>query len=246
MVHSRSRALALVIVVAALAATGLTGCKVAVAGRRCHTTELGQDRSHVLVCRSGRWTRAVTKQAAAKAVAELVARKQANAAIRQVDFQNITLPAGSCRLGSWLNPFPIPLSFGSGESGDPDGDGSQASVLSVDVVGFADVTGDGRDEAVLGVTCTGSSLETCCAGVLSTMLFGVVLAGSPDQLTLVGTPITPDEQFSPEASFEGLSLSGDTVVAQVRFPVADEPLCCREGLVTQSFRWNGSTWFRAS
>lgn len=46
-----------------------TACRPAVVGRRCATTELGRDATHVLVCRGGRWQRLMTLQAAAEALA---------------------------------------------------------------------------------------------------------------------------------------------------------------------------------
>jgi hypothetical protein len=51
------------------------GCRTAVAGRRCRTTELGQDSLYVLKCTTGRWRRVITKQAAARAIAAIIQQR---------------------------------------------------------------------------------------------------------------------------------------------------------------------------
>ena len=76
---TRSRVLVVAVAVLVVAA-GLAGCRVARAGTRCRTTELGQDSTYVLACRSGVWRRVITKRAAAIAIAKAIEAKKAQEA----------------------------------------------------------------------------------------------------------------------------------------------------------------------
>jgi hypothetical protein len=59
----------------AVLATVLAGCQNARAGTRCRTTDFGQQGDYVLACRSGRWQRAMTKQAAAELILKIIAAR---------------------------------------------------------------------------------------------------------------------------------------------------------------------------
>ena len=65
------------VVVAALAATVLVACQTGRVGRRCATKDFGQDATHVLVCKQGRWRRLMTKAQAAEAIAAIARAKAA-------------------------------------------------------------------------------------------------------------------------------------------------------------------------
>ena len=49
------------VVATAAMVMALTSCIVAVAGARCRTKEVGNDATHVLVCKNGRWVRFISK-----------------------------------------------------------------------------------------------------------------------------------------------------------------------------------------
>jgi len=49
-----------VFVLLAVLATGMTGCRLAHAGARCHTTDWGTDGTNILACRSTRWRPVLT------------------------------------------------------------------------------------------------------------------------------------------------------------------------------------------
>ena len=66
--------------VVALGATVLVACQTGRVGRRCATTDFGQDRTHVLVCKQGRWRRLMTKEQAAQAIAAIARAKAAEEA----------------------------------------------------------------------------------------------------------------------------------------------------------------------
>lgn len=176
-------------------------------------------------------------------VAQLAAAsaRSPRSSLDSVDFQNVTLPAGSCQFGGWENPEPIPLSGGQGESGGTDY-GPSASVLSVEVVGFADFDGNGGEDALLQVECSGTPLDRCCAGATSILTFGVVLSGSEGDLQRLGPPITPPLSSSSTVTIESLALEGTTVAVTQRFGQPGESDCCRTGILTVERRWNGTGW----
>lgn len=164
------------------------------------------------------------------------------AALEDADFQNVTLPAGSCRYGSWENPAPIPLNNGTGESSDGTFEGV-ASVLSVRVVGFADFDANGTIDALLDVECSGTPLDQCCAGTASIDHFGVVLTGGSEDLELMGgVPITATYSEQGLITTDSVSIDGTTIVMNQRFGYEGEPDCCRSGTETVRWVWRSGGW----
>ena len=90
--------------------------------------------------------------------------------------QTALIPAGTCGDGErfgWDQRYPIQLEDGSGEEFDEAGVG--AGIMDSRLVGAEDMNGDGVEDAVLVVDCTGSPKDECCAGRMSTANFVVVL-----------------------------------------------------------------------
>ena len=72
------RGLAAVIIVT-LAGTALVACQNGRVGARCRTTDFGQNATHVLVCKNGRWQRSITKEQAAAFILAVIKARQAAA-----------------------------------------------------------------------------------------------------------------------------------------------------------------------
>ncbi len=71
------RAVAVLVLVALVS----TGCIKGVrAGQRCRTADFGDDGSHVLACKNGRWQRAMTREQAAQIILKIIELKRAQAA----------------------------------------------------------------------------------------------------------------------------------------------------------------------
>jgi hypothetical protein len=151
-------------------------------------------------------------------------------AITEESVGELLIPAGTCGDADtfgWDQFDPIQLSNGVGESFDAPGEG--AGILETRLVGAVDVTGDGVDEAVLALTCTGSPRELCCAGRTSLMVYVAVLDLTGETPTRVGNTIIPKDVPGPTPydevrSFQGdeVSLDGQTVVTYQRLVYPDQ------------------------
>lgn len=236
----RTRSARLVVVVVAMAVMTplLAGCDASRVGARCRTG-FARDKSHVLTCRNGRWARLMTF----REYLALLQRLQ-NPDVRAVDFASATLPAGSCNSGSWQSRNPIRLTKGSGNS-DPfstssGGDYAGVSVNGTRVVGYADVDGDGKDEAVLAIDCAGLPVELCCAGRSSLLTFVIVVRRSGNDLQLVGAPMVGLPISGAAATIIDVSLDGSTVVTResVIYPEAEGNFPDQ----TRRYRWTVGAW----
>ena len=136
---------------------------------------------------------------------------------------NTTIPPTACSApgyGGWKGTRGIKLVDGSGDQRQ-DGD-SYLSILSTQVLGWTQLTGDDDPEVVLGLRCSGTKIEYCCAGQSSTLkmivAFEVEQAGA--KLTqfsdpFAGTLIYPGGKYGPASGFiTEASLSGSTVTVQ--------------------------------
>lgn len=74
--HRSSTRIVVVIATAAMV-MALTSCIVAVAGARCRTQDVGNDATHVLVCKNGRWVRFISKSDGLALIARLKAEEAA-------------------------------------------------------------------------------------------------------------------------------------------------------------------------
>jgi pimeloyl-ACP methyl ester carboxylesterase len=149
----------------------------------------------------------------------MVAEKQ-DSARASAQLLNATLPANSCQSGDigWKMPYPLRMRNGAGSDYDPSGKFAGSSVSGAKVLGFADIDGDGRTDAVMDYTCFGSLPEQCCAGRSSNLLFiSAFSTGSTAALRRVGGVIhggasLPGDQYGPADRLIGsASLSGTTL-----------------------------------
>lgn len=84
---------------------------------------------------------------------------------------NAVLPANVCWTGrsGWEHDVPMELVNGVAEARNADGSFAGAAIRDARVIGRADLNGDGEQEVVLALTCTGSPHASCCAGRASIM-----------------------------------------------------------------------------
>lgn len=137
------------------------------------------------------------------------------------DFLNAELPANVCWAGDrgWKHAHGIQLSSGTGIAVASDGSFEDASVIRSSVLGRVDFDGDGSDEVVMSLLCSGSLPEYCCAGRSSTMTTVVVFkVEDGDTLRqiapgLMGGSSGPGDRFGPAArKIASAELNGSTVV----------------------------------
>ncbi|NLA30102.1 MAG: hypothetical protein GX875_10725, partial [Propionibacterium sp.] len=137
------------------------------------------------------------------------------------DFLNAELPAGVCWAGDrgWKHAHGIQLNGGTGIALASDGSFENASVIRSSVLGRVDIDGDGNDEVVMSLLCSGSLPETCCAGRSSTMItvavFTVEGGHTLKQIapSLMGGSSGPGDRYGPAArKITSAELNGSTVV----------------------------------
>lgn len=117
---------------------------------------------------------------------------------------NSKLPPHVCWSGEWGwdGDIPIQLRDGQGEAKNADGSFGDVTVLESSVLGRADLDGDGAEEIVLSLLCTGSPREHCCAGRSSLATAIAVFAVQRGKLTavapvLMGGASRPGDQYGP-------------------------------------------------
>ncbi len=167
--------------------------------------------------------------------------------------QTALIPAGTCGDGErfgWDQRYPIQLEDGSGEEFDEAGVG--AGIMDSRLVGAEDMNGDGVEDAVLVVDCTGSPKDECCAGRMSTANFVVVLDMSGATSTRIGDPIAathveiPEGDGSREVDGETVTIEGNQILAHVRlvYPEGLDPadVAANEGWYryTLTPHWSGT------
>lgn len=117
---------------------------------------------------------------------------------------SLLVPAGACV--GWEGSRPIQLTDGQGESFGPE---NGTGILATRLIGAADLTDDGVDDAVLIVECTGTPAAECCAGrgsVLSTVV-ALDLAGATP--SLIGNPFTGGPLASSAGDIEAAIFDTD-------------------------------------
>ena len=159
--------------------------------------------------------------------------------IRAFDFQNVTLPAGSCWLAKsgWGTEGQVVIEGGLAAAGPPDA----PTAGGIGVIGdpsYVDLDGDGSDEAILSVFCsTGGN-------VVYTFLLPLDV-DREDLVLLGGSPITqaaaPDGGRPPGKILD-FGLEGTDLVVREIYPVGEEPKCCFTGLATVRWSWSGDEW----
>ena len=143
---------------------------------------------------------------------------------------NAELPPNVCWTGidGWEHESGIQLTDGVGIARWPDGSFADASVIESSVLGVVDLNGDGRDEAVMALACSGSHPDTCCAGRSSKMVTVATLAVADDgtlQLaapSFMGGESLPGDEFGPAPrQIVSVELQGNTVVTSETIIYAD-------------------------
>ena len=109
----------------------------------------------------------------------------AQSAAGEESVSELLIPAGACT--QWEGSRPIQLSSGQGENFDAGQSGT--GILSTQLVGRADLNGDGADDTVLVIECTGTPIASCCAGRSSIQASVIALDLSGVDPALIGQPI---------------------------------------------------------
>ncbi len=119
---------------------------------------------------------------------------------------NYLIPAGACP--QWEGSKPIQLKNGQGENFDADERGT--GIVETKFIGKADLNGDGSEDAVLAIDCTGTPVAHCCAGRASVLTTIVALDVSSGDPTLIGQPLDGEELDSSEGEVSAyISLRED-------------------------------------
>jgi len=147
--------------------------------------------------------------------------------IRQVDFKNFSYPMSGPRLGhdrlKWLDPSKpghIRLVNGSDDAESPN--------FTFESVKFADVTGDGKEDAIVVLTFHSGGTQT------SDYVYIYSLAdGKPKLLAYC---YTGDRAYS--GLYEVYGEHG-TLVVELQDPRKRSADCCSSGFVRTRYSWNG-------
>ncbi|WP_424708152.1 hypothetical protein [Microbacterium sp. SLBN-111] len=121
----------------------------------------------------------------------------ASTAVPSISDQSVgtlLVPAGACV--GWGPSKPVQLSGGKGETFDSSGSGT--GILDTRLIGAKDLTGDGADDAVLLIDCTGTPAAHCCAGRASILPTVIALDLAGANPVLIGNPITGGSLASSE------------------------------------------------
>lgn len=138
----------------------------------------------------------------------------------ETQLRNALIPAGSCAIDErgWPGEQPVQMRDGQGWAADPDSEGAWGvSILELSLLGRADVNGDGADETVLMMLCSGTPPELCCAGQTSVAWTIGVFKEESGRLVRVADPYLggltyPGDEYGPltrgisEATLEGATL----------------------------------------
>lgn len=168
----------------------------------------------------------------------------------EVDLQNTTFPADSCRRGEWASSPPITVVDGEGTAGeeyaDDDLGTGYAEVYGVELAGYADIDGDGRDDVVVRLLCSAGGTHGEWI-VVPLRLDGRVLELLGG--TSIGPVVTepglldlPDRYGGYRSSEIGdASLDGtDIVVTEAYDATGDQCNACHTGRASVRWSWDGS------
>jgi hypothetical protein len=179
--------------------------------------------------------------------AQRLAKYLRSSAIRAVDFQNTTYPAGTCRSGTWLNPEPIPVVNGVGSSGSDPSPPGQAGYsfaelrIGTDEPTFVDLDGDGVEEAVLAVGCDAGGAEG------DEFIVALKIAPNGTLNLLGGQNLTP--VAAPALKLDDSRITGAVAVERATIVVHErvelrwgEPRCCYSGTATTRWTFSNGQW----
>lgn len=147
--------------------------------------------------------------------------------IRQVDFKNFTYPMSGPRFGhdhlKWLDPSQpghIQLVNGSDHAASP--------TFTFESVKYADVTGDGNDDAIVVLTFHSGGTQTS-----DYIYIYVFTDGKPKLLAYC---YTGDRAYSGLYNVYG---QHSMLVVELLDPRKRSADCCSSGFVRTRYRWNG-------
>jgi hypothetical protein len=161
------------------------------------------------------------------------------AAIRKVDFANMTYPADACILGGFLDPPPggFPVRDGMYRSTDE----AWTIYIKPEAILYGDLTGDGRDDAVVTVGCSGAVGS-------STRLIPWVYASdaaAPGQVRRLPFTELPESALAQTGIPGAYTRIAEPKVADgvltIDWMVWSEPVAPTK-IVTTHQRWDGTAW----
>lgn len=154
--------------------------------------------------------------------------------IQRVDLRNALMPAGVCRWGR-EQPQAIQLVDGIGNTGDRGSD-NYSEVLSMDVLGYVDISGDGVPEAVISTGCTGGGTAVDgSASVLSWDGQSLALLGGTEMSAVAGSGAS-------DSRFGAVRLEGTRLIVNEVVQIGDDPRCCYTGKATVSWTYANGQW----
>jgi hypothetical protein len=149
--------------------------------------------------------------------------------LASVDWANHTYPAETCPMGA-VSEEPFTLVDGEVRiETEMAGVGGVPGVFLEEVLS-ADLTGDGSDEAVVVLSCTGGG--TAFVTQLSVWSGG---SGGPELLQVI-TPVFADR------GYRGTVIEGDTIVIDGLLPGPNDGLCCPTIPAVEPWQWNGDAF----
>ncbi len=134
---------------------------------------------------------------------------------------NATIPAGACYDGEmgWPSQLDVQLRNGTGWSGSVD-EYNVNYIIETQILGRADVNGDGRNEVVISFICAGAEPDACCAGQSGKMASINVFQQEGGKLNRFAVPYMggdtlPGNEYGPiSRTILQSTLEGTTLVTQ--------------------------------
>jgi hypothetical protein len=162
-----------------------------------------------------------------------VAPPPAKADVRTVDWNNASYSVACPGLnGPSDQQVPVTLVNGAGTTAPIDWFGVPAKIeVTAADVAFGDLTGDGRDEAVVRLTCTPEQSNGLADEI---QVFG---PGSE----LLASPVLrnrTDADFAP--AVRTLTVSGGAITGTASYWAAGDPHCCPSQTLPFTLRWNAT------
>src|SRR4051794_38028747 len=163
-----------------------------------------------------------------------VAAPPAKADVHSIDWQNATYSVACPGLnGPSDQQVPVTLANGAGTTAPVDwfGISAKIEVKAVDVV-YGDLTGDGRDEAVVHMTCTPEE-SNGVADEIQVFGPGAELLASPVLRNRTGADFPP--------AVRTLTVSGGAITGTANYWAPTDPHCCPSETQPFTLRWNPAT-----
>ena len=165
--------------------------------------------------------------------ASTVAPPPSKADVHGVDWQDASYSIACPGLGGPSDQqVPVTLSKGAGTTAPVTWFGTPVKLdVRLDDVSYGDLTGDGRDEAVVRLTCTPEQSNGVAEEV---QVFG---PGSE----LLGTPVLRNPDNSPFApSIKSLAVQNGRITGTAYYWGPDDPHCCPSQTLPFTFTWDAA------